>query len=239
MHFALAGEEMDSTFAPEPFTSSYQRSIYQTMRGSLRRTMSLLQHRVAELEGEPRRLALEAIAGEPEILSRVANLLRRRIVCSKIRTHGDLHLGQVLSTGKDFIFIDFEGEPTRSLSERKMKRCALRDVAGMMRSFHYAAHTALSMQQQTVRPEDVPLLEPWADLWASWISSAYLQCYLETADGALFIPAKREDTELLLDAFLLEKAVYEVAYELNNRPNWITIPLRGIRQILKDRVVPS
>jgi maltose alpha-D-glucosyltransferase/alpha-amylase len=109
----------------------------------------------------------------------------------------------------------------------------------MMRSFHYAAHTALSMREQTVRPEDVPVLEPWADLWASWISSAYLQSYLEAAEGALFVPAKREDTELLLEAFLLEKAVYEVGYELNNRPNWITIPLRGIRQILKDRVVTA
>jgi maltose alpha-D-glucosyltransferase/alpha-amylase len=143
MHFALAAEETDATFAPEAFTGSYQRSIYQTMRGSLRRTMALLQHRVPSLEGEPRTLALEAMAAEREILARVANLLRRKIVCSKIRTHGDFHLGQVLSTGKDFVFIDFEGEPTRSLSERKMKRCALRDVAGMMRSFHYAAHKAL------------------------------------------------------------------------------------------------
>jgi maltose alpha-D-glucosyltransferase/alpha-amylase len=118
-----------------------------------------------------------------------------------------------------------------------MKRCALRDVAGMMRSFQYAAHTALSMHRQTVRPEDVPLLEPWADHWANWISSAYLQSYLEAAQGAPFIPDNREDTELLLESFLLEKAVYEVAYELNNRPKWIAIPLRGIRQILKDRVV--
>jgi len=120
-----------------------------------------------------------------------------------------------------------------------MKRCALRDVAGMMRSFHYAAHTALSMRRQTVRPEDVPLLEPWADYWSSWISSAYLQAYLEAAHGALFIPASRDDTDALLDAFLLEKAVYEVAYELNNRPTWISIPLRGIRQILSDRAVSA
>ena len=93
------------------------------------------------------------------------------------------------------------------------------------------------MRQQTVRPEDVPLLEPWAGHWANWIASAYLQSYLDTADGALFVPDKREDTETLLDAFLLEKAVYEIGYELNNRPNWVGIPLRGIRQILKDRVV--
>jgi len=237
MHFALAGEQIDPAFAPEPFTSLYQRSIYQSMRGSLRRTMTLLQHRLPHLDGQVRKLVLEVVAGEAEIIARIANLLRHRINCSKIRTHGDFHLGQVLSTGKDFVIIDFEGEPSRSLSERKLKRCALRDVAGMMRSFHYAAHTALSMRQQTVRPEDVPLLEPWAGHWANWIASAYLQSYLDTADGALFVPDKREDTETLLDAFLLEKAVYEIGYELNNRPNWVGIPLRGIRQILKDRVV--
>ena len=237
LHFALSSEETDSAFSPEPFTSQYQRSIYQSMRGSLRRTMDLLRHRVPHLHDDQRLLALEVAGSEPDVLSRCADLLRRKIVCSKIRTHGDLHLGQILSTGKDFVFIDFEGEPSRSLSERKMKRCALRDIAGMMRSFHYAAYTALSLRRQTVRPEDVPLLEPWADLWASWISSVYLQSYLETASTAPFIPTLREDTETLLEAFLLEKAVYEVAYELNNRPHWLTIPLRGIRQILSDRRV--
>jgi maltose alpha-D-glucosyltransferase/alpha-amylase len=237
MHFALAGEDTDAAFSPEPFTSLYQRSVYQSMRGSLRRTLAVLQRHVPSLDGDLRKLVLEVLGGEPEILARVSKLLHRKIVCSKIRTHGDFHLGQVLNTGKDFVMIDFEGEPSRSLSERKMKRCALRDVAGMMRSFHYAAHTALSLHRQTVRTEDVPLLEPWADHWAAWISSAYLQSYLAAAEGALFIPDNREDTEALLEAFLLEKAVYEVGYELNNRPDWVAIPLRGIRQILRDRAV--
>jgi maltose alpha-D-glucosyltransferase/alpha-amylase len=237
MHLALASEENDASFAPEPFTTQYQRSVYQSMRAALRRTMTLLQQRLPHLEGRHRKPIMEAAAGEPEILACYSKLLRRKIACSKIRTHGDFHLGQVLNTGKDFVIIDFEGEPTRSLSERKMKRCALRDVAGMMRSFHYAAHTALSLHQQTVRTEDVPVLEPWAELWASWISSTYLQAYLQAADGAVFLPDNREDTEILLSAFLLEKAVYEVAYELNNRPAWIGIPLRGIRHILSDKPV--
>ena len=238
MHFALAGEETDANFAPEPFSSHYQRSIYQSMRVSLRRTMTLLHHRLPHIDGPARKLVLEVIAGEPDILARMAKLLQRRIRCSKIRTHGDFHLGQVLNTGKDFIIIDFEGEPAKSLSERKLKRSALRDVAGMLRSFHYAAHTALSVRGQTIRPEDVPFLEPWAEHWSNWIGSAYLQSYLKTAATALFVPDNRDDTETLLDAFLLEKAVYEVSYELNNRPNWLAIPLLGIRQILKDQAVP-
>ncbi|HEX4085022.1 MAG TPA: maltose alpha-D-glucosyltransferase [Chthoniobacteraceae bacterium] len=237
MHFALAGEDTDASFAPEPFTTLYQRSIYQSMRGSLRRTMGVLQRRLPHLDGKYRKLVLEIVADEPAILARMASILRRKIHCAKIRTHGDYHLGQVLNTGKDFVIIDFEGEPSRSLSERKLKRSALRDVAGMLRSFHYAAHTALSLHQHTVRPEDIPLLEPWAEHWANWIGSAYLQSYLQTADAAPFIPDTREDTETLLDAYLLEKAVYEVGYELNNRPNWISIPLRGIQQILGDRAV--
>ncbi len=156
MHWALAAEETDASFSPEPFTALYQRSVYQSMRASLRRTMTLLQQRLPAVDGDLRTLVLEVIAGEPEILSRVARLLRRRIVCSKIRTHGDFHLGQVLNTGKDFVFIDFEGEPSRSLSERKMKRCALCDVAGMIRSFHYAAHTALSIAPPDRTPRGYP-----------------------------------------------------------------------------------
>jgi maltose alpha-D-glucosyltransferase/alpha-amylase len=234
MHFALAADEGD--FTPEPFNTQYQRSMYQSLRGALRRTMALLQRQLPHLEGDLRKAALEATADEPQILAQYALLLRHGIACSKIRIHGDFHLGQVLNTGKDFVFIDFEGEPARPLSERKMKRCALRDVAGMIRSFHYAAHTAL-WKHRTVRAEDVPVLEPWAGLWAAWISSVYLQSYLQAALGAPFIPNKREDTEALLNAFLLEKAVYEVGYELNNRPDWIAIPLRGIKQILSDRAV--
>src|SRR5205823_3623057 len=109
-------------------------------------------------------------------------LLRRKINASRIRIHGDYHLGQVLNTGKDFIIIDFEGEPARPLSERKMKRSALRDVAGMLRSFHYAAYSGL-LQQPSVRSEDVKLLEPWAENWAQFIGRIFLNAYLETAAG--------------------------------------------------------
>ena len=235
MHMALAGDDTEADFAPELFTQHYQRSVYQSMRAALRRTIGGLQQRNPAVDEEGRKLVLDFIASEKAILSCYSILLSKSIHCSKIRTHGDFHLGQVLNTGKDFVVIDFEGEPTRPLSERKMKRCALRDVAGMIRSFHYAAHTALSLHQQTVRPEDVPLLEPWGDHWAAWISSVYLRSYLETAAGAVFVPDRPEDVETLIDAFLLEKAVYEVNYELNNRPKWLAIPLRGIQQILKER----
>jgi maltose alpha-D-glucosyltransferase / alpha-amylase len=136
----------------------------------------------------------------------------------------------VLYTGKDFIILDFEGEPARALGERKLKRSALRDVTGMMRSFQYAAYSAL--WQPAMRTEDVPFLERWADLWYRQMSSVFLQSYLKTAAGAIFIPQNPDDLQIMLQAYLLDKAVYEIGYELNHRPDWVVIPVRGIKHIL-------
>jgi maltose alpha-D-glucosyltransferase/alpha-amylase len=232
MHLALAAEGTDANFAPEPFTTLYQRSVYQSMRASVRRMTQLLQRQIGSVPAEAREAALDLIAAEAEILQRQARLHKRKIVATKIRTHGDYHLGQVLNTGKDFVIIDFEGEPSRSLTERKLKRTPIRDVAGMIRSFHYAAHTALS-QGGMVRPEDLPSLTVWAHLWATAVSRTFLQAYLEAADGASFIPKTAEDLDILIDAYLLDKAVYEVGYELNNRPSWVSVPIRGILALLK------
>src|SRR6185436_1921906 len=170
-------------------------------------------------------------AAEKAILEREKRILDRRSIAAKIRVHGDYHLGQVLYTGKDFIILDFEGEPARPLSERKLKRSALRDVAGMMRSFQYAAYSAL--WQPAMRSEDAPFLEHWADLWYREMSSVFLQSYLKTTADAVFIPQNSEDLQVMLEAYLLDKAVYEVGYELNNRPSWVLIPIRGIKHILQ------
>ena len=129
------------------------------------------------------------------------------------------------------MILDFEGEPARPLSERKLKRSALRDVAGMMRSFQYAAYSAL--WQPAMRSEDVPFLERWADLWYRHMSSVFLQSYLAHDHGAIFVPKNSEDFEVMLEAYLLDKAVYEIGYELNNRPDWVVIPIRGIKHILQ------
>ena len=154
----------------------------------------------------------------------------------RIRCHGDYHLGQVLYTGKDFFIIDFEGEPARPLSERRIKRSPLRDVAGMLRSFHYAAYAALFEQEASgvyaSHPESLTVLEPWARVWYLWVSAVFLKTYLEVASKAPFLPRTREELQVMLDAYLLEKAVYELGYELNSRPDWIRIPLQGISQLL-------
>src|SRR5690606_31350993 len=141
------------------------------------------------------------------------------------------HLGQVLFTGNDFVIIDFEGEPLRPLSERRIKRSPLRDVAGMLRSYHYAARSGLlrRIEEGVVGPEAIAALEPWVDAWFQWTAAAYLEGYLEEVGDSGVIPADLDHTRVLLDAYLLEKAVYELGYELNNRPDWVGIALAGIR----------
>ena len=154
----------------------------------------------------------------------------------RIRCHGDYHLGQVLYTGKDFVIIDFEGEPIRPISERQIKRSPLRDVAGMLRSFHYAAYARLFEQQEAglIRSDDFSHLESWGEFWHTWVSVLFLKAYLEVAAQGDFLPQTLEELQVLIDIYLLEKAIYEVGYELNNRPEWIRIPVQGILRQLKS-----
>ena len=150
----------------------------------------------------------------------------------RIRVHGDYHLGQVLYTGRDFVIIDFEGEPARPLSERRIKRSPLRDVAGMLRSFNYAALSKL--RNNSVRPEDAAQLKPWARFWDFWVSVSYVRGYLDTTANVAFLPKSQDELNLMLSVYVLEKAIYELAYELNNRPSWADVPIAGILQIVKS-----
>jgi maltose alpha-D-glucosyltransferase/alpha-amylase len=151
----------------------------------------------------------------------------------RTRNHGDYHLGQVLYTGNDFIIIDFEGEPARSLGERRIKRTPLRDVAAMIRSFHYAAYVALHGQSATPhRVEDLPVLEKWAVCWYMWVTSVFLRSYMEIMMDSPILPETRDGQRTLLEAYLLDKAVYEINYELNNRPDWIGLPIQGVLEVL-------
>jgi len=157
----------------------------------------------------------------------------KKISAMKIRIHGDYHLGQVLFTGNDFVIIDFEGEPARSISERRLKRSALRDIAGMVRSFHYAAYTAL-MTNKTLSPENIQSLKIWADLWYQVTTGVFINTYLNIVNEAPFMPKEKDELKMMLDAYILEKAIYEVAYELNNRPEWVSMPIHAITQLIAD-----
>jgi maltose alpha-D-glucosyltransferase/alpha-amylase len=232
LHLALSSAPDEPDFAPEPFSMLYQRSVYQSMRGLVRRVLQSLRKKIKTLPEPLQEQALWTLGSEGKILTRLREIVGRKFSAMKIRIHGDYHLGQVLYTGKDFVIIDFEGEPARELTERRLKRSPLRDVAGMVRSFHYAAHMAL-FRETSLRSEDIPVLEPWTDLWYRYVSGVFVRSYLDTVEKAPFIPAEKKELEIMLSAFLLEKAVYELGYELNNRPEWVIIPLRGLRDLLE------
>lgn len=231
LHHCLAGVEDRIDFSPEPFTALAQRSLYQTMRSQLRRTEAEVTQKLDELAPAVRRQALDWIAGTPRVLEAFSGLLHRHVTGAKIRVHGDLHLGQVLNTGNDFVFLDFEGEPRRSLGERLLKRSPLADVAGMLRSFDYAMEASLRNQKD----EDRVRLRPWADRWLEEISLRFLQGYRETTKGSAFLPAGDRDFDFLLRLFLLDKSVYEIGYELNYRPDFLAIPLSATRRLLGGR----
>jgi len=239
LHRALGSDSTDPAFAPESFSTLYQRSLYQSLRSSLTQSFQLLRQRLKTLTESAARDARRLVKLEPEGVKRLQAVYQQKIVAKRIRCHGDYHLGQVLHTGNDFVIIDFEGEPLRSVSERRIKVSPLRDVAGMLRSFHYAAYAGLFNQQSRgvvqPGPEALANLEPWARCWYGWVSVLFLQAYLETAADANLLPQSGEDVRILLEAYLLDKAVYELSYELNNRPDWVKIPLQGIRQLLDSQ----
>jgi maltose alpha-D-glucosyltransferase / alpha-amylase len=241
LHLALAANAADPAFAPEPFTSLYQRSLYQSLRNLGTRAFQLLERNVAQLPAPAARTAGQVLDAETRVLHAFREIVNRKITALRIRCHGDYHLGQVLYTGNDFIITDFEGEPARPLSERAIKRSPLRDVAGMLRSFEYAAQATLATRVAgtLASAADLPALDPWARYWQAWVSSAFLKAYLKTAAAGTFLPRSRDELKALLDAYLLEKAIYELSYELNNRPDWVAIPLQGILHILGAAPAPA
>ncbi len=234
MHIALSSNVDDPIFSPESFSSHYQRSLYQSMRNLTSQILPLLQKRLRVLPEAVRGEGKLVMEQEDRILKRFRSILDRKITAMRVRVHGDYHLGQVLFTGKDFVIIDFEGEPAHSLSARRIKRSPLRDVAGMLRSFHYAANAPLIGKTggSMFRPDEAARLEPWAHCWQLWVSAAFLTAYLESSAEGSFLPRSREELSLLLSVYLLEKSIYELGYELNNRPDWVKLPLRGILDLL-------
>ena len=166
-------------------------------------------------------------------MDRFRPIYKEKFKALKIRIHGDYHLGQVLIAGSDFLIIDFEGEPAKSLSERRLKRGALRDVAGMIRSFHYAARMSLE-EHLANRKEDAGRLELWAEVWARYVSAAFLKRYLLEIRPHGIIPAEPEAVQIMIEAYLMNKVLYEITYELNSRPDWVSIPLHGLLSIIGE-----
>jgi trehalose synthase-fused probable maltokinase len=228
MHRALAIATTDPEFAAEPLTPADFTVLSATVQASLDQVLDGLARRIDGLDAGTRKVAAAVLAGETELRRRIAALASQPVAATKTRTHGDYHLGQVLNTGVDFVIIDFEGEPAKPLAARREKRSPLRDVAGMMRSFHYAAYSVLGEF-----PEQRTALEPVVERWHERVTRAFFEAWIAGTRGASFVPASPADLQQLYQAFVLEKALYEVIYEFNNRPTWLGIPLRGVAQLLR------
>jgi maltose alpha-D-glucosyltransferase/alpha-amylase len=234
LHRALASDAADPAFAPEPFTGLDQRASYQSLRTLATDSLDLLRRRLGAIPDDARVLGRAILERREAVLARFRRLLDRKLTASRMRIHGDYHLGQVLWTGRDFVIIDFEGEPARPAAIRRAKRSPLKDVAGMLRSYHYAAYQGLATHADTgaLPPHRMKAGEAWAAAWHAWVSAAFLRGYLSVARGAPFLPKDQGELDDLLVVHVLEKAIYELAYELNNRPGWVRLPLTGISGLI-------
>ncbi|HEY0566336.1 MAG TPA: hypothetical protein VGC88_12165, partial [Terriglobales bacterium] len=243
LHRALAGVP-DADFAPEPFTDFYRQSLYHGLLGTLGRTMDSLRQNSGLLPENARSAAQQLLASESVLRSVLKPLRESRIFCNRIRLHGDLHLDQVLFTGKDFMFVDFEGDPSRPASERRIKAASARDLAAMVWSFHYAANAVFHRDPAGLagvleRAETRERAQAWADLWAHWMANEFLRSYVKCSAGAGLLPPEEDNSKLLVDCYLIDRACRELQYNLVQSSPWVTVPLQGLLQLVHARAVPQ
>jgi maltose alpha-D-glucosyltransferase/alpha-amylase len=230
-HIALASITDVPDFAPEPFTTLVQRSIYQSLRTQARQTLELLRKRVRGLPEAVQPLGRELLGREDELLGYARRVYERKITAQQIRCHGDYHLARVLYTGNDFVLLDLEGAPGRPVSARRRKRSPLRDVGTMLCSFHYAALAAA--RHGAVRQEDYAALGPWIHFWRRWVAVTYLKAYLAAAAGQAFLPRAREELENLLRFYLLKRATNELRDDLLTHLDRAEVPLQFLLQVME------
>ena len=236
MHATLASADLsDADFAPEPMTQLYVRGMFQSIRRGLIETTNRLARQMPAL-APPDQVAAERLLDGTKSLERMLDKLREaRCDGDRIRIHGDLHLGQLLDTGHDVAIIDFEGEPSRALSERRLKRPALTDVAGLVRSFSYAADYPRFRGPDSEQAwRDDPVLAAASARWARTTAAACIGGYRSITEGASFLPSTDHAWSALLDALLLAKASYELRYELGSRPDWVGIPIAGLQALIDE-----
>jgi maltose alpha-D-glucosyltransferase/alpha-amylase len=229
LHRALCPAEAEAAFKPEPVTASDVSGWVKRVKAEAKTALSALRRAQRTLTPAAAEIAAKLLADQAAVLAGIGSELPA-IDGMKIRIHGDYHLGQVMVAQNDFYIIDFEGEPRRPIAERRGKDAALRDVAGMLRSFDYAARAAFEAVQP--QPDRAAELERLVGVWRDLSSARFLQGYMETIAGSAAHPSDPAAADALLRLFVLEKALYEIQYELANRPAWVAIPLRGAAEIL-------
>jgi maltose alpha-D-glucosyltransferase/alpha-amylase len=230
MHLALASNPDVADFAPKNFTTDYQNYLCEHLTSNVTEKLKFLKSIRNALPTNITADIDKVLGLKDKILAIFQDIKKQPITAQRVRMHGDYHLGQVLFTGTDFVIIDFEGEPATPFPERRIKHTVLKDVAGMVRSFHYAVYATL-LQNEKFKDLDTKQLALWAETWYLCARGFYLDSYFDTISTTELIPKDSKSTEILLKAFLMEKAIYELCYEANNRPTWLMIPLNGVMKL--------
>jgi maltose alpha-D-glucosyltransferase/alpha-amylase len=236
LHLALASRHEDPAFSPEPYSDFYRQGMYHGLLGRLTRTMDQLQVALPRLPEAVHPDAQAALDCQRDVRERYRYLRDNRFTAARIRVHGDYHLGQVLYTGKDFVMVDFEGDPARPLSERRLKRSPLHDVASMLDSFYHAAHAALFGEAPGVVPkvENLDALEAWAKFWSRGVSNEFLNAYLATPQISELLPQNPTHIHELNRIFLIDLALRKLGFELVHAPERIRIPAHAIRELVEE-----
>jgi len=234
IHLALASDATRPDFAPEPFTDHYRQGLYHGLIGNASRALSTVEESFDSLPPDAQEQGRKVLARRDDIRNLFRPIRDRRFQTQRIRIHGDLNLRQVLNTGKDWVFIDFEGQPAQTYGERRIKRHPLRDVAGLLRSLHYAAFAVRfgRVPGITPKPENVAAYDAWASFWTRWASVSLLWGYLSKAREGSFLPDSEEDIRTLVRIYWMDRALTEAMMEVRDRPDWAIIPLSGISAIL-------
>jgi maltose alpha-D-glucosyltransferase/alpha-amylase len=238
LHRALASDAVNEAFKPEASTPHHRRAVFQSMRNVTVDNMRLLRRRTGALPPEILPLAQRVSDLEPAIIQSFRALCDQHMAVKRIRLHGDCRLGQVLWTGKDFVFIDFEGDASVSISERRLKHSPMRDVATMLRSFHYAASVGLGqhVERGSIPPENMLRFQSWLRYWNLWVSVVYLKSYFQTMAGAGILPDDEDAVRVMLRAYLLDRTMSELGRRLRDGGPGLDIPLSGVLFLLREQV---
>ncbi|MCC5932516.1 MAG: maltose alpha-D-glucosyltransferase [Cyclobacteriaceae bacterium] len=233
LHLALASEDNPTDFGKEAFSLHYQRSLFASMQSQVRSACNSLQKQLENMPYVSNTLAQEILNRKEEILEKMKKIYASKINTVKIRNHSNYHLGNIMFTGRDFIIKDFEGEPTRSFSEVRLKRSPLRDLATMIRSFHYASFAPILKLGILEHTSEYENLLPWAEALFQSITGIFLHAYKDRIGKTDLMPASKEEFYLMMEIFLIERALYEITFEIDNRPELSIIPLRALYSLMK------
>jgi len=233
LHAALASEKEDPEFYPEEFSLHYQRSLFSSFQSPVREVYHTLERKYDQIPENIRDDVGRIFPLKHKVLQVLKKVYSNKLDIMKIRTHGNFKLRHVLFTGRDFVFINFEGSPGKRYSQRRLKKSPLSDIASIISSFHYIAYEGI-LKNQNIRKEDINALRPWAEKWFHYMVQIYLRAYLDRTNGNRFIPENDEDFKNILNVFLLEMAIHRLSDELEAPSERILIPTICILKIIEQ-----